>query len=188
LTGVRREKDIHDAFLRLFYILRSFAATVPPDEPPAQPPYPRLFMPGQRRLIKQEQRAEEAEAAYAAGLLAPYTAAAASTAHVAAPPAPAASAYVPLRPQQPVWGTFAVKTEPGLAPAAPPAAAPNASAAAAAPPYVKAEPGVTAANGLVKSEPGSMLPGGEDLQSAIVLDGLPDETHTDTAHDDVEWE
>jgi len=160
LTGVRREKDIHDAYLRLFNILRSFATTVPPEQPPAQPPYPRIFMPGQRRLIKIEQRAEEADAAYAAGLLAPY----------AAPQS-----------QQSAWGAV-VKTEPGLAPPAP--SAPSSL------PVVKAEPGTVAAAaiGFVKAEPGPILPGGENIQSAIVLDGLPDNTHADTTHDDVEWE
>ena len=62
LTGVRREKDIFDAYLRFWRILQPFAQSIPPPHPPQQPPYPRIFLPGQRRRIKQEQVASTGRA------------------------------------------------------------------------------------------------------------------------------
>jgi hypothetical protein len=60
ITGARREKDVHDVFLRLFDILKQFALSVPPECMPQPPPVQREFLPGQRRLMRQEMRAAEA--------------------------------------------------------------------------------------------------------------------------------
>lgn len=181
LTGVRKEKDVFDAYLRLFRILQPFATTLPPNDPPTQPPYPRIFLPGQRRLMKLER------AAASAGDGASYAAAVAATARDVKPnlhqqqSSTVASAmfvlpaHTPGTQQQAVHGTFAAaKSE-----SAPGDSLADSSAA-----------GVTKSEPLpVKSEVDPALASaGNDAHSAIVLEGLPEEAQPAAAEEDVEWE
>jgi TATA-box binding protein (TBP) (component of TFIID and TFIIIB) len=149
LTGVRREKDIFDAYLRFWRILQPFAQSMPPTSPPQQPPYPRIFMPGQRRRIKLEQLVggvaptrTEAEQAFPVRDIKPNV--------QLAPPAGLTSALFSLPApsvgvkHQPVSGTFAVKSE------------------------------FPAGVGSSSSRSGGFRTSGRDAAEAIVLEGLPD--------------
>ena len=194
LTGVRREKDVRDAYVRLFSILRAFATSEPPLQPASPPPYVLPYTPGQRRAsrVKREpQQSPPADNKYAVGRLRDIK------------PNISSDGFVAPITHGPVRGTFAVKAEPNNAaatsldalPAAPFSAAPadSFSTADSAPPL----PSAAALDGAtVKSEPSSFLPtsdwlpGGESMHTAIVLDGLPDHANAAATaqHEDVEWE
>lgn len=169
-TGVKREKDIHDAFRRLFNILQPFALSEPPAQPPEMPPYILPYIPGQRRRVKREPVAQPADVKYAASVLGPDV-----------KPRILHGFVAPIAPM-PVKGTFAVKPEPAasLAAASYPAAAAAASSSSSSSAAVKSEPGVT-----VKPEPGM---GGASAGDAIVIDGLPENGAAAAEHEDVEWE
>lgn len=167
-TGVKREKDIHDAYRRLFHILQPFALSEPPAQPPEMPPYILPYIPGQRRRVKREPVAHPADVKYAASVMGPDV-----------KPRILPGFVAPIAPM-PVKGTFAVKPEPAASLAAP--SYPAAAAASYSEPNaaVKAEAGVA-----VKPEPGL---GGASADDAIVLDGLPDNGASAAEHEDVEWE
>ena len=177
LTGVRKEKDVYDAYYRLWHILRPFATTIPAPHPPARPPYPRAFLPGQRRLIKREQEAAQKTRAmnpppstFPQVDIKP---------NIVQPSSNVASAMFVLpseafqQPQQ-VTGTFAtVKAEGGVAPtssiSSPPTVIPSTT-------QVKAEPA-----------PGVKVEGGSNVGSAtIVIEGLPEQAAN--VDEEVEWE
>lgn len=172
LTGVRKEKDIHDAFLRLWHILRPFATSVTPQAPPAMPPYPREFLPGQRRLVKREQAMLVDRKPVVPANFPDVK----PNIHTPAPTRlfvlPTPSAGDNAR----VIGTFAPVKSEGDAPSS--SVAPTVTGDA---PTVKAESTV------IKPEPTVFGATGADTNSAIVIEGLPQ--HVDaTAEDETEWE
>jgi len=76
LTGIRKEKDLHTCFERLWHILRPYAVTIHPqtrqplplpNAPPLPPPYPKIILPSDRRAAREAMR-ERRRAAIAMAL------------------------------------------------------------------------------------------------------------------------